>query len=115
LNDWVRAQNRKEEKEMKTETKEKRGWLPAILYIVKLFLGYWGLMLGILVAVLVLSFAYGRFGIIIILIPAFIAFFCYHIWLKRELQLLKDEVRHLRNVDTWPKEERQYFLDRLKE
>ncbi len=101
---------------MKAETKEeKKGWLPAGLYIVKLFLGYWGLMVGIGVAILVLNFAYEKFGIIIILIPLFIALLCYHIWLKQQLQILKDEVRHLRNVDTWPKEERQHFLQRLKE
>jgi hypothetical protein len=63
----------------------------------------------------VLSFAYGKFGIIIILIPVFIVLFCYHLWVKQELDLLKNQVEHLRNVDTWPKEERQYFLERLKE
>ena len=100
---------------MKTETKEKKGWLPAILYIGKIVLGYWGLLLGIGVACVVLGFAYEKFGIIIILIPVFIALFRYHLWVKEELDLLKDQVEHLRNVDTWPKEERQYFLERLKE
>ena len=100
---------------MKTETKEKKGWLPAILYIVKRFLGYWVLILGLCVAAVVLRFAYEKFGIIIILIPVFIALFCYHLWVKQELDLLKAQVEHMRNVDTWPKEERQYFLERLKE
>ena len=100
---------------MKTVTKEKKGWMPAILYIVKLFLSYWGLILGLCVAAVVLSFAYEKLGIIIILIPVFIALFRYHLWVKEELDLLKDQVEHLRNVATWPKEERQFFLERLKE
>lgn len=80
-----------------------------------LFLGYWGLILGIAVAIVVLGFAYEKLGIIIILIPAFIALLRYHLWVKQELDLLKNEVEHLRNPGTWPKEERKYFLDRLKE
>jgi hypothetical protein len=98
---------------MKTE--EKKGWLPAILYIVKLFMGYWGLILGLCVAAAVLSFAYEKFGIIVILIPVFIALFLYHLWVKKELDSMKDQVEHLRDIDTWPKEERQYFLKRLTE
>jgi hypothetical protein len=100
---------------MKVETKEKEGWLPAILYLGKLFLRYWGLILGIGAAIVVLGFGYEKFGIIIILIPAFIALFRYHLWIKEQLDLLKNEVEHLRNPGIWPKEERQYFLDRLRE
>jgi len=101
---------------MKSDTQErKEGWLPAILYIIKLFSGYWVLMLGAVGAILVLSYAYDKFGIIIILIPVFIALFCYHLWVKQELDLLKDQVEHLRNIDSWPKKERQYFLERLQE
>jgi Flp pilus assembly protein TadB len=110
------GKHRKEEKEMKSNTQErKEGWLSAILYLIKLFSGYWALMLGVVAVILVLSYAYEKFGIIIILIPIFIALFSYHLWLKRELQSLKDEVLHLRDIGSWSKEERQYFLERLKE
>jgi hypothetical protein len=94
---------------------EKEGWMPAILYIFKLFLSYWGLLLGIGVAIVVLGFAYNKFGIIIILMPVFIALFRYHLWVKGELDLLKNQVEYLRNIDSWPREEKQYFLERLKE
>lgn len=93
----------------------KKGWLAAVLYIVKLFLGYWGLILGLGLATVVLGFAYEKFGIIAILLPAFIALLRYHLWVKQELDLLKGQVEHLMNIDTWPKEERHYFLERLKE
>ena len=83
---------------MKTEAKEKEGKPPAILFIVKRFLGYWGLILALSLAAVM-----------------FIALFTYRLWVEQESDLRKAQGEHLRNVDAWPKEKRQSFSERPKE